>query len=240
MKTLLKAELLKLRTTRTFAAVVGFSAAFSIVLAVLGASVGKGVAAHDLFTNNAITYVIVLLGAIGMTGEWRHRTITSTILAAPDRVRLLSAKAMASSAAGVVLVLVVSVVTMIAGTIALKASGHPTLGVGGLADVLWRNLAVATVLGVFGVAIGALVRNQIVTVVGLIAVAAVLEPGVFDASHAVGQFGPLATAPTAVLGGSSATIDGMLAAGPALLVMVAWTAAAFAAAAIRLRNRDLV
>jgi hypothetical protein len=32
----------------------------------------------------------------------------------------------------------------------------------------------------------------------------------------------------------------MLATGPALVVMVAWAAAAFGAAAIRLRNRDLV
>ena len=56
----------------------------------------------------------------------------------------------------------------------------------------------------------------------------------------MGQFGPLSEAPTAVLGGSSATTDGMLAAGPALAVMVAWTAAAFGVAAIRLRNRDLV
>jgi ABC-type transport system involved in multi-copper enzyme maturation permease subunit len=238
MNTLLKAELLKLRTTRTFAVVVGVSALCSMVLAVLGASVGKGVAAHELFTNNSITYVIVLLGAIGMTGEWRHRTITSTILASPDRTRLLSAKVMASAAAGVVLVFLVTLVTMVAGTIALKASGHATLGAGGLADVLWRNLAVAAVLGPFGVAIGALGRNQIVTVVGLIAVAAVLEPGIFAASHAVGQFGPLAEAPGGVLGGSET--DGMLTAGPALAVMLAWTAAAFAAANVRLRGRDLV
>ena len=83
----------------------------------------------------------------------------------------------------VVLVFLVTVVTMIAGTIALKAGGHPTLGAGGLADVLWRNLAVAAVLGPFGVAIGALGRNQIVTVVVLIAVAAVLEPQLFAASR---------------------------------------------------------
>jgi len=238
MNTLLKAEVLKLRTTRTFAVVVGVSAVFSMLLAVLGAAVEKHVSAHDLFTNNSITYVIVLLGAIGMTGEWRHRTITSTILASPDRTRLLSAKVMASAAAGVVLVFLVTVVTMIAGTIALKAGGHATLGVGGLADVMWRNLAVAAVLGSFGVAIGALGRNQIVTVVGLIAVASVLEPGIFAASHAIGQFGPLAEAPTGVLGGSET--DGLLTAGPALAVMVAWTAAAFAAANVRLRGRDLV
>jgi len=240
MNALLKAELLKLRTTRTFGVVVGVSALVSVALAVLGAGFDKKISAHELFTNNSITYVIVLLGAIGMTGEWRHRTITSTILASPDRVRLLSAKVMASAAAGVVLVFLVTVVTMIAGTIALKSGGHPTLGVSGLADVLWRNLALAAVLGPLGVCIGAIGRNQIVTVVVLIAVAAVLEPQLFAASHAVGQFGPLAEAPGAVLGGSSATTEGMLAAGPALAVMIAWTVAAFGAAAIRLRNRDLV
>jgi ABC-2 type transport system permease protein len=238
MNTLLKAELLKLRTTRTFAIVVGMSALVSMVLAVLGAAVGKGVAAHELFTNSSITYVIVLLGAVGMTGEWRHRTITSTILASPDRTRLLSAKVLASAAAGVVLVFLVTAVTMIAGTIALKASGHATLDAGGIADVMLRNLAVAAVLGPFGVAIGALGRNQIATVVGLIAVAAVLEPGIFGASHAVGRFGPLAEAPGGVLGGSET--EGMLTAGPALAVMVAWASAAFAAAAVRLRSRDLV
>jgi ABC-2 type transport system permease protein len=239
MNALLKAELLKLRTTRTFAVVVGVCALFSMLLAVVGASVDKHITAHELFTNNSITYVIVLLGAIGMTGEWRHRTITSTILASPDRVRLLSAKVVASAAAGVVLVFLVTVVTMIAGTIALKAGGHATLGAGGLADVMWRNLAVAVVLGPFGVAIGALGRNQIVTVVGLIAVASFLEPQLFAATQSVGRFGPLSEAPTAVLGGNAAS-DGMLAAGPALVVMVAWAAAAFGAAAIRLRNRDLV
>jgi ABC-2 type transport system permease protein len=240
MNALLKAELLKLRTTRTFAVVVGVAALFSMALAVLGATVQDDITAHDLFTNNSITYVIVLLGAIGMTGEWRHRTITSTILASPDRVRLLSAKVIASAAAGVGLVFVVTLLTMIVGTIALKAGGHATLGAGGLADVMWRNLAVAAVLGPFGVAIGAIGRNQIVTVVGLIAVASFLEPQVFAASHAVGQFGPLAEAPAAVLGGGGASTDGLLAAGPALVVMVAWTAVAFGAAAIRLRDRDLV
>jgi ABC-2 type transport system permease protein len=240
MNALLKAELLKLRTTRTFAVVVGVSTLFSVVLAVLGALVEKHTNAHELFTNNSITYVIVLLGAIGMTGEWRHRTITSTILAAPDRVRLLTAKAVACAVAGVVLVAVVSVLTMAAGTIALSAGHHATLGIGGLADVMWRNLALALVLGPLGVSIGALGRNQIATVVGLIAVAAVLEPGIFAASNTVGRFLPLAEAPSGVLGGSADMTHGLLAPGPAMAVIVAWAAVAFAAAAVRLRERDLV
>jgi hypothetical protein len=240
MNSLLKAELLKLRTTRSFAIVVGTCAVFSMILVALGAALGKETHAHELFTNNSITYVIVLLGAIGMTGEWRHRTITSTTLASPDRVQLLKAKVVAYAAAGVVLTVLVTAVTMIVGEITLAASGHATLGVGGLADVFWRNIAVAVVLAPLGVCVGALGRNQIATVVGLVAMAAALEPGIFGASEAVGRFGPLAQAPGGVLGGSAETTDGLLSAGPALVVMVAWAAAAFGVAATRLRNRDLV
>jgi hypothetical protein len=101
MTALLRAELLKLRTTRTFAAVLASAAALSLTLVVLGAVLGKETKPHALFTNSAITYIIVILGAIAMTGEWRHRTITGAVLAAPNRVRLLAAKAISYSVAGV-------------------------------------------------------------------------------------------------------------------------------------------
>ena len=238
MKALLHAELLKLRTTRTFVAVVGTAAALSLILVALGASLDVGKDPHALFTNNSITYIIVLLGAIGMTGEWRHRTITGSILAAPDRVRLLAAKALSYSVAGVLLSLGVTVATMVVGTVILGSRGEATLSSGELADVLWRNLAVAAVLGPIGVAIGALVRNQIVTVVGLVALAAVIEPAVSQVAPAVGRFGPLSGAPGGVLGGSEAST--LLAPGLALAILVAWALAALTAAAWRLNRRDLV
>jgi hypothetical protein len=56
MTALLQAELLKLRTTRTFAAVLAGAAALSLTLVVLGAALGKETKAHALFTNSAITY----------------------------------------------------------------------------------------------------------------------------------------------------------------------------------------
>jgi len=238
MTALLKAELLKLRTTRTFAAIVGTAAALSLVLVALGAILGAETDPQALFTNNSITYVIVLLGAIAMTGEWRHRTITSSVLAAPDRLRLLTAKAVSYSLAGIVLALLVTVSTMVVGTLILDARGEETLGLGGLADVLGRNLAVAALLGPLGVGVGALVRNQIVTVVGLVAMAAVLEPAVSQVAPEVGRFGPMAGAPGGVLGGADAS--GLLAPGLALAVLVAWAGVAFAAGAWRLRRRDLV
>ena len=240
MTALLQAELLKLRTTRTFAAVVGSAAALSLVLVALGALLGAETDPQALFTNNSITYIIVLLGAIGMTGEWRHRTITGSVLAAPDRLRLLAAKVLSYALAGVVLSLLVTLATMVVGTLILQARGEATLGAGGLADVLWRNLAVAAVLGPLGVCVGALVRNQIVTVVGIIAMAAVLEPALTQVAPDIARFGPLAGAPGGILGGADATVEGLLAPGMALAVLIAWACFAFAAAAVRLQRRDLV
>jgi ABC-type transport system involved in multi-copper enzyme maturation permease subunit len=238
MTTLLRAELLKLRTTRTFTAIVAAAAALSLLLVVLGATVGKITDAHALFTNSSVTYFIVLLGAVGMTGEWRHRTITGTVLAAPDRLRLLAAKVLSYAVAGVVLSLLVTVATMVVGTLVLSARGEATLGASGLADVLWRNLAVAALLGPLGVCVGALLRNQVVTVVGSIVVAAAVEPALLAALPEVGRFGPLSGAPGGILG--DATVHGLLAPGLAVAVLVAWVLAAFAAAAVRLRGRDLV
>jgi ABC-2 type transport system permease protein len=238
MTNLMHAELIKLRTTRTFAAIVGTATVLSLLLVGLGAGFAKEKDPHALFTNNSITYIIVLLGAIGMTGEWRHRTITGSVLAAPNRLRLLAAKVLAYSLAGVALSLLVTVSTMAIGTIILSIQGEHTLGAGGLADVLWRNVAVAAVLGPIGVGIGALVRNQVVTVIGLIAVAAVIEPSLQQVAPGVGRFGPLAGAPGGVLGGPDA--HGLLVPGAALAVIVAWALIAFAAAGWRLRSRDLV
>jgi ABC-2 type transport system permease protein len=236
MTALLQAELLKLRTTRTFVAIVGSAGALSLILVVLGAVLGKETDPHALFTNTAITYIIVLLGAIAMTGEWLHRTITGSVLAAPNRVRMLAAKTVSYSVAGVTLSILVTVPTIIVGELVLAGRGEATLGAGGIADVLWRNLAVAALLGPLGVCIGALVRNQIVTVVGLVLVAAALEPAVFSGVPEVGRFLPLSGAPGGVLGGT----DGTLSPGPAVAVLVVWGLAAFAAAAINLRRRDLV
>ncbi len=102
--------------------------------------------------------------------------------------------------------------------------------------MLWRNLAVAALLGPLGVCVGALIRNQIVTIVGLVIMAAAIEPAVFGAVPKVGRLLPLAGAPGGVLGGT----HGLLSPALALAVMIAWTLAVFAAAAWRLRGRDLV
>jgi ABC-2 type transport system permease protein len=239
MTALLHAELIKLRTTRTFAAVAAAALALSLLVVILRTTLDSGLAAQDarsLFGGNVTGLFMLLLGAIGITGEWRHHTIATSILAAPHRVRLLAAKALSYAAAGVVLSLITTMATMLVGTLILSASGDATIGLVEL-DVLWRNLAIAALLGALGVGVGALVRNQIVAVTGLLIIGLFLEPTLSTLVPDVAQFGPMVGAPTGILGLDDANL---LAPGLALAVSIGWASAAFATAAARLRGRDLV
>jgi ABC-2 type transport system permease protein len=240
---LLRAELLKLRTTRTFVALVGTALALSLVAVGLTTALGDNPTeedVRDLFTSDFSSLFISLLGVMGMAGEWRHRTITSAVLAAPDRLRLLAAKTLSYATAGMVLSLIVTVTIMAVGTLILSGRGVTTLGAGDLADVLWRNLVVAALLGAFGVCIGGLLRNQIVAIVGLLVLSFALEPAVLAVAENVGRFGPMVGAPSGIQGINPFEEGKLLDPGIAVLVMLVWVGVGFAATAVILRRRDLV
>lgn len=243
MIALLRAELLKLRTTRTFVVLTGVAVAISLLLVGLTTWLSEDWTesdVRDLFAADFSSLFILLLGVMGMAGEWRHRTITSTILAAPDRVLLVAAKLLAYAAAGVVVSLAVTVSIMAVGTLILEVGDKPTVGIGDLADVLWRNLTVAALLGAFGVVVGGLVRNQIVAIVSLLVIAFALEPTLVGLAPDVGRFFPTVGLPSGIQGVDPLGEDDMLAPGIAVLVMLGWVGLGFAGAALLLRRRDLV
>lgn len=243
MKPLLQAELLKLRTTRTFAALIGTALAISLLVLVLNTLLRDRFEPNDVravFTGDFTGLFILLLGAMGMAGEWRHRTITSTVLAAPDRLRLLLAKAFSYAVAGVVVSFVVTAMLMLVGTIILSIRGQPTLPLSDLVDIMWRNLVVAAYLGAFGVCIGAIVRSQVAAIVGLLLFPFVVEITLFALAPEVAKFAPINGAPSGVV---DVSFDGsgteFLAPGVAVLVMFGWVAVLFTAGAALLRKRDL-
>lgn len=240
---LLRAELLKLRTTRTFVALTGSALALSLLVAVLTTTLSSELSEQDvreLFAGDFTGLFILLLGVMGMAGEWRHKTITSTVLAAPVRARLVAAKVLSYAVAGAVVSLIVTVAIMAAGLLILAGRGEPTLGLGDLADVLWRNLTVAALLGGFGVCIGALVRNQVVAIVGLLIFSFALEPTILALEPDVGRFGPTIGAPNGIQELGSFDGGDLLAPGIALLVMTGWVALGSVAATAVMRRRDLV
>ena len=244
MSTLLRAELLKLRTTRTFAALVAAAVALSLVAVGLTAALSSDLDRDDvrsILTTDFTGLFVAILGIFGMAGEWRHRTITGTFLATPSISRLLIAKSIAFAVAGIVLsaIVTLSIMAVASGILSLRDELTPEFGQ--MVDVLWRNLIVAAFAGVLGVALGGLVHNQVFGMFALLALGFIIEPTLLGLAEHVGRYGPTVGAPTAFLDieGFDGESD-LLAPGVALLVMAAWNAGLLALAAVRLRRGDIV
>jgi hypothetical protein len=240
----LRAELLKLSTTRTFLALVGAAVGLSLLVIVLITTIQDQFTADDLhatFASDASSLFILLLGAIGMAGEWRHQTIASTVLAMPQRLKLLLAKVFAYAVAGVVLSAIVNAVIFGVGTLILSSRGIDTLSLSDAFDVIWRNLAIAALFGPLGVCVGALLRNPAGAIVLLLALQFIFEPTLFALAPDVGKYGPLVGVPAGITGGAGVDDQSdVLDTGVAILVELGWLAALFAAAAATITRRDLV
>ena len=246
MTRLLEAELIKLRTTRTFAALAGVAIGISLLITVLVSILtepSQDDVLTDVFASDASGLFILLLAVVGITGEWRHRTITSSLLAAPDRLRFLAAKTIAFAAAGIVLSLLIAVAIAIAGFAILTIRDLPTPGLDEWIGQVLRNALVAALWGGLGVALGALVRNQAVAVVGVLMLIFVVDSAVTALAPSVGRFSPLSALPTAVAGipaddAGIPDVD-LIPAGLAFLALLAWIGGLFAIGATLLVRRDV-
>jgi ABC-2 type transport system permease protein len=246
MTSLLQAELIKLRTTRTFVALTAVAAGLALLLTVL-----TGVLTDpepdevltQVFANDTSSAFILVLAVIGITGEWRHRTITGALLAAPDRLRFLAAKAIAYAGAGLVLSLLISATVTVVGLLIVGVRGLPEPGVGELVEYIARSAGLAALLGAFGVALGALVRNQVGAIVGVLAAMFVLEPMVLAVLPEVGRFGPFIALPTAATGIDPDAVglgeSNLLGTELATLTLLGWIGLAFVAGYAVLRSRDV-
>jgi ABC-2 type transport system permease protein len=236
---MLKAELIKVRTTRTFFALAGAGVAISLVVVILFSLLAKNVSHDDqraVFSSDFTPLFVLLLGAIGMAGEWRHKTITATVLSAPQRSKLLLAKALSYSVAGIIVSFLVSVVSMVVGTLILSSRDFDTFGFTALLNILWRNLAVGAYLGSIGVFVGALIRNPAAAIVVLLADAFVVENVLEGLVPDVWRFTPLGANGQSV---QQLDIDHLLSPGVGLLVMAGWLIVFYVAAAATFKSRDL-
>ena len=173
------------------AVAVGTSLVICVLVSVLSKPTPDSVLT-DVFTTDTSGLFIVILAIVGITGEWRHRTITSSLLAAHDRLRFLTAKTLAFAAAGLVLSPAISIAVAIVGMIILSARDLPTPGFGELVGQIIRNAEAAALLGALGLALGTLVRNQPVAIVGVLVLGFAIEPTVVALAPEVGRFAPAA------------------------------------------------
>jgi len=243
----LSSELLKLRTTRTFYALVASAVLLSSGLTVVAAALGRWRAGgtapgQDLvgFSFFGLAFAFVL-GLLAVTTEFRHGTITPTLQAVPGRSRLVAAKVVTHMLAGLVLGLLAVVLNLLLVEAVLSirdidsgaSAGDMARWVGGF--------AVATALfAAIGVGVGAIIRNQVAALVGAFAWLFVVEPllgAIPTVGDSVRRFG---------LGGLSDGLDrfnghgdDLLGQLPAALVLAAYVVLFAAAGAALLRRRDV-
>ena len=108
MSRLIGAEMLKLRTTRTGVALIGSVVAIVVLVSALATFTGDFDSGNfntvDLLGISGFAQPFALvLGILAVTSEFRHGTITPTLIVAPGRGRLLAAKLAANGLAGLVL-----------------------------------------------------------------------------------------------------------------------------------------
>jgi len=189
MTRLFRAELLKLSTTRTarglFAAAVAITALLAVATMLTAgddgnAQLGSAGNLHNVIGGSGLASVLSLvLGIIGMAGEFRHGTVTGTFLASPDRGRVVAVKLGAYALAGLGLALVTALVGLAIVLPWLAVKGvHLDLVNLEVGRALAGTLLAGALYGTAGVAIGALFRNQVAAVVVTLAWTQFVELGV--------------------------------------------------------------
>jgi len=241
---LLDAEIFKLRSTRTFYGIVGGSIGLILVIVILvTALVNFSPSDHPLtdimmFAAFLQPFVLVL-GILSITSEFRHGTITPSLLVAPDRVRLVLAKLGASVLVGLALGLITSVLLYLI-----------VKGIGGLRDLDTSGDAGTVIIGTtvgtgiwaaLGLGVGAILRNQVGAIVGSLVYLFVLEnllqiiPGLDDIIAKYG-FGGLSAGLFAADQDSSSDLLGQV---PAGLLLAGYAAVLVVIGILVVQRRDV-
>lgn len=231
-----RAELLKIRTTRTtIGLILGMLVLVLLITLLTGLlSHPSGLASEEdqrqLFSVGSTAGVFAALaGALLVTSEYRYGTIRPTVLFNPARSHVLSAKVIAGAVFGVLgeaigWAIGYAILDGRGITIVLSNGDVLLLVLGGLAGVaLW---------GAIGAALGAIIHNQVGAVITLLAWGFVIDTLLLGLAPSVGRFMPT-HASDAMMGLKA---HHLLSPGAGTVILIAW-AAALAAVGIALTAR---
>jgi ABC-type transport system involved in multi-copper enzyme maturation permease subunit len=224
----IRAELLKIRSTRT---TVGLILGMIVLILLFTLLTGllthpSGLASKEdqrqLLSLSSIAGVFsALAGVLLVTSEYRYGTIRPTILFNPARSHVLTAKVVAGALTGLAIGILGEAIGWAIGyailegrgiTIVLTSSDVLLLTLGGLAGAaLW---------GAIGVGLGAIIHNQVGAVITLLAWGLVVDNLLFGLVPSVGRFVPT-RASDALMGLKT---QHLLSPGAGAAVLIAWTA----------------
>lgn len=242
-------ELFKLRTQRAMlilllAAVLLSLFGFVVLAIVIRLNAAEGVhlatetMQRQLLGTGGGTTLILVFAVVGITGEYRHRTISSTFLATPERHQVLIAKLVAYMIVAMLYGVIVACIAT-AGVLALLSIENVPL------IVPWdeifkdygRDLIALALYAGFGFGIGAVVANQIAGIV-IVLVEPVVSSIVGALVPTVGRFLP-SQAAGAFQSEQEFFFSEMLSRGAGGLVFLGWAACLVATAAYMTHQRDI-
>lgn len=244
----LRSELLKQRTTRTnlglLAATVALIAAVVLLHVInlpkqaLGSSEGQ-LKVLGLGTTFGMIFAS-LLGALSITNEIRSGLIRPTFLATPRRARVISAKVVAAIIGGAALGFLGEAVAVGVGIAGLDARGIPlAASAGNLVQLVLGGAAAAALLAAIGVSVGAIVRGQVASAVGLVVWLLFIEMTLIGSLPALGKFLPGASAASLAGAMLEETSTYLLSPAKGALVIIAYAAVALVASLIVTGRRDV-
>lgn len=235
---LLRSELLKLTTVRTTWLLIGIGLAIEGLFAGLFTGLvpaSELPALGEIQTGTGLLMAMMLvLGVLSATTEFRHGTASTTFLAVPRRYPVIGAKLVAVAAAGLLTGLAYVVLN---GGITLPIFDSRTGALPATGDIASTYAGVVVSLALlcaFGLGVGAIIRNQVGAIIAALAFFFVLstlpmllpgEIGRYFPGQALGALQGLPEEGLSQLGGG--------------LVLSAWSAALCGLGALLLVSRDL-
>ncbi|MDT0201003.1 ABC transporter permease subunit [Nocardioides sp. AE5] len=136
-------------------------------------------AAQSTYTIGAsLGYVFPLIvGALAMTGEFRHQTITPSFLFQPRRGVVLGAKLLVNLGIGVIYGVVGTLGAVLGGAPLLATLGDGLyLGNGEVLGNLFFSVIALAIWAVIGVGLGTMLPNQVAAIVVILAFTQFVEP----------------------------------------------------------------
>jgi ABC-2 type transport system permease protein len=180
MKGLIKSELRKLSTTwMWFGLTLGGALACGLITMIVALTSGRRNGDNvvpplsnidQVRTVYGTTYGIgtlftLILGIIVICGEFRHQTITPTVLASPRRNRVVYAKLAGTTTVSFLSGLAMGIVGISVGMIVISAKGYSVrLGNGDIQKTLALSLLGLVVWGILGLGVGTLLKNQVAAI----------------------------------------------------------------------------
>ena len=239
----LLAELRKMRSTRTNLGLLAGMVVLTLLTVLLSGLISKpselaGLTDQYMLLSagTAAALFAALIGVMAITSEFRHGTIRPSLVVTPRRSRVVGAKVLASLLMGVVFGFVAIGLSFGVGY-AILAGREITFALD-TGDVLWLVFgtpAITAAWAALGVGVGALVRNQVVAVIGLVVWAMVIDNLLRGLAPRIGGYTPVGASAAVV----SDPSDYVLSLAPGASILMAYVAVALVAGAMLMRRRDV-